>query len=88
MRSLFPYSTPYLTPSSGPPGTGKTSTIAAVLAHWQSEQKGAWVVAHSNVGVKNIAETLQKRGVDFKLIVSHEFYFEWYVYRHTTQLLY
>ena len=63
----------------GPPGTGKTTTIAAALEYWEDRDQPAWVVAHSNVGVKNIAETLAKRGIDFKLIVSHEFYFEWYV---------
>jgi hypothetical protein len=29
------------------------------------------------VGVKNIAEKLFEKGVDFRLIVSQEFYFEW-----------
>ena len=37
-----------------------------------------WVVAQSNVGVKNIAEKFFERGIDFKLIVSKEFYVEWY----------
>jgi hypothetical protein len=40
-----------------------------------------WIVTHSNVAVKNIAETLCKKGVDFKLLVSKEFYDEWYVLR-------
>ncbi|KAI0737252.1 P-loop containing nucleoside triphosphate hydrolase protein [Daedaleopsis nitida] len=62
----------------GPPGTGKTSTIAVALEYWQSERDPAWVIAHSNVGVQNIAETLFKRGVDFKIIVSKEFHCEWH----------
>ncbi|KAI0712807.1 P-loop containing nucleoside triphosphate hydrolase protein [Cerioporus squamosus] len=62
----------------GPPGTGKTSTIAAALEHWQSSRQPAWVVAHSNVGVQNIAESLYKREIDFKLVVSKEFHFEWH----------
>lgn len=36
------------------------------------------VVAHSNVGVQNIAKSLFTKGIDFKLIVSQEFHFEWY----------
>ncbi|KAH9925853.1 P-loop containing nucleoside triphosphate hydrolase protein [Epithele typhae] len=62
----------------GPPGTGKTTTIAAALTYWEKNRSSAWVIAHSNVGVKNIAETLCRRGVDFKLIVSHEFHFDWH----------
>ncbi|KAI0697439.1 P-loop containing nucleoside triphosphate hydrolase protein [Cytidiella melzeri] len=63
----------------GPPGTGKTTTIAAAVDHWVSEGGPAWVVAQSNVGVKNIARSLVSKGVtDFKLIVSKEFYVEWH----------
>ncbi|KAJ2974699.1 hypothetical protein NUW54_g11853 [Trametes sanguinea] len=62
----------------GPPGTGKTSTIAAALNLWEQENSPAWVIAQSNVGVKNIARTLIKRDIDFKLIVSKEFYVEWH----------
>jgi len=40
-------------------------------------QLPVWIVAHSNVAVKNIAETLFKKEVDFKLLVSKEFYEEW-----------
>jgi hypothetical protein len=62
---------------TGPPGTGKTTTIAAAAAIWVSRKLPCWIIAQSNVGVKNIAETLFKRGVDFRLIVSQEFLFEW-----------
>jgi regulator of nonsense transcripts 1 len=61
----------------GPPGTGKTTTIAAACTIWDQLQLPVWVVAHSNVAVKNIAETLSKRRVKFKLLVSKEFYEEW-----------
>ena len=61
----------------GPPGTGKTSTIAAALEYYATHREPAWVVAHSNVGVKNIAESLVKRKIDFKVIVSQDFYYEW-----------
>ncbi|OJT07637.1 ATP-dependent helicase upf1 [Trametes pubescens] len=62
----------------GPPGSGKTSTIAAGLKHFQECQQTVWVVAQSNVGVKNIARSIIKREIDFKLIVSMEFHFEWH----------
>ncbi|PIL32976.1 hypothetical protein GSI_05094 [Ganoderma sinense ZZ0214-1] len=62
----------------GPPGTGKTSTIAVALDHWGKHRKPAWVIAHSNVGVKNIAESLVKRKIDFKIVVSQDFYYEWH----------
>ena len=62
---------------SGPPGTGKTTTIAAALEECQS----AWVIAQSNVAVKNIARALakDKYNINFKVIVSKEFYVEWLV---------
>ena len=62
----------------GPPGTGKTSTISAAVKIWDNDNVPVWIVAQSNVAVKNIAESLLKRSVDFKLIVSKEFYVEWY----------
>lgn len=63
----------------GPPGTGKTSTISVAIREWQAQHQTVWAVAQSNVGVKNIAESLAKHEVPFKLIVSKEFYYEWYV---------
>ncbi|KAI0800445.1 hypothetical protein C8Q74DRAFT_414277 [Fomes fomentarius] len=62
----------------GPPGTGKTSTIATALSYWQTHGEPAWVIAHSNVGVQNIAASLYEKGIDFRLIVSKEFHFEWH----------
>ena len=61
----------------GPPGTGKTQTICAAASIWDSQSIPAWIVAHSNVAVLNIAEVLHERQVDFKLLVSKEFHFEW-----------
>ena len=62
---------------SGPPGTGKTTTIAAAASIWESHKRPCWVIAQSNVGVKNIAEKLFKVGVKFRLLVSQEFLFQW-----------
>ncbi|KAJ3740673.1 P-loop containing nucleoside triphosphate hydrolase protein [Lentinula detonsa] len=63
----------------GPPGTGKTTTISAAAEIWSKlHALSVWIIGHSNVSVKNIAEKLLKREVDFKLIVSKEFYVEWH----------
>ncbi|KAJ6623278.1 P-loop containing nucleoside triphosphate hydrolase protein [Mycena sp. CBHHK59/15] len=62
----------------GPPGTGKTKTIAAAAAVWEAQMRPVWIVAQSNVAVKNIAEKLFKEGINFKVLVSKEFYFEWH----------
>ena len=62
---------------TGPPGTGKTTTIAAAAAIWEYRKRPCWIIAQSNVGVKNIAEKLFQKEVDFMLIVSQDFYFEW-----------
>ncbi|KAI0090550.1 P-loop containing nucleoside triphosphate hydrolase protein [Irpex rosettiformis] len=63
----------------GPPGTGKTSTIAAATDYWITQGESAWIIAQSNVGVKNIARSFVDKGItDFKIIVSKEFYVEWH----------
>jgi len=46
----------------GPPGTGKTSTIAAAVIILAEVGEPAWIVAQSNVGIKNVAVALQKAG--------------------------
>ncbi|PCH42406.1 nucleoside triphosphate hydrolase protein [Wolfiporia cocos MD-104 SS10] len=72
----------------GPPGTGKTTVIAAVvmaLAPTLTDKEGIWLVAHSNVAVKNIAEKLARVGfLDFKLLVSEDFHYEWHEHLYTT----
>jgi hypothetical protein len=54
--------------------------IAAVVQSKVAEHPSntVWVVAHSNVAVKNVAEKLVESGFsDFKLLVSMDFHFEW-----------
>jgi len=69
----------------GPPGTGKTSVIAAFVQYAIEEGvHGIWLVAHSNVAVKNIAEKLMDVGFfDWKLLVSKEFHFQWHEHIYT-----
>ncbi|KAG2038451.1 P-loop containing nucleoside triphosphate hydrolase protein [Suillus americanus] len=58
----------------GPPGTGKTTVIAASvdsIVRTGHKDRTVWLVAQSNVAVKNIAEKLDKVGFhEFKLMVS------------------
>jgi hypothetical protein len=79
LLSLFQFPRRLTPDFSGPPGTGKTTTIAAAASIWVDYRSPCWIVAQSNVGVKNIAEKLFQKGVKFKLIVSKDFHFEWYV---------
>lgn len=69
----------------GPPGTGKTTVIAACVLNAIKNPssvayQGVWLVAQSNVAVKNIAEKLAAiEFLDFKLLVSQDFHFDWSV---------
>ena len=54
--------------------------IAAVVQSKVAEDDTStvWVIAHSNVAVKNIAEKLADSGFeDFKLLVSKDFHYDW-----------
>ncbi|KAI9461671.1 P-loop containing nucleoside triphosphate hydrolase protein [Lactarius psammicola] len=64
----------------GPPGTGKTTVIASYVDNAiRDGRSGIWLMAHSNVAVKNIAEKLYKLGfIRFKLLVSQGFHHEWH----------
>ncbi|PAV16516.1 atp-dependent helicase nam7 [Pyrrhoderma noxium] len=72
----------------GPPGTGKTTAIAAFISSLlrqpsspSSPAKTIWVVAQSNVGVKNIADKLYKMNIpDWVLLVNSEFYQGWHAH--------
>lgn len=64
----------------GPPGTGKTTVIAESVQRIRSgdPSRSIYLIAQSNVAVKNIAEKLADVGFfDFRLLVSHEFHFDW-----------
>ena len=64
----------------GPPGTGKTTVIAAAVHSKIAEHSSntVWIVAHSNVAVKNVAEKLVDSGFfNFRLLVSRDFHYDW-----------
>lgn len=63
----------------GPPGTGKTSVIAFYVQMARAlHNGGTWLVAQSNVAVKNIAEKLMKVGFhDYRLLVADGFKKGW-----------
>ncbi|KAG2145383.1 P-loop containing nucleoside triphosphate hydrolase protein [Suillus bovinus] len=69
-----------LTVIQGPPGTGKTTVIASfVQIALASGLSGIWLIAQSNVAVKNIAEKLARSGlINWKLLVSKDFFEEWH----------
>ncbi|KAI0833475.1 P-loop containing nucleoside triphosphate hydrolase protein [Trametes gibbosa] len=64
----------------GPPGSGKTSVIAAfVTSSVSAGGRGIWLVAQSNIAVKNIAEKLVDVGFEnWRLLVSQGFHFGWH----------
>ncbi|EMD31315.1 hypothetical protein CERSUDRAFT_100509 [Gelatoporia subvermispora B] len=68
-----------ITMIQGPPGTGKTTVIAAyVMSAIASGLGGIWLIAQSNVAVKNIAEKLADVGfLNWKLLVSRDFHEDW-----------
>lgn len=66
----------------GPPGTGKTTVIAESVQRIRAgdSRRTIYLVAQSNVAVKNIAEKLAVVGfLDFRLLITHEFHFDWWV---------
>ncbi|KAI0775212.1 P-loop containing nucleoside triphosphate hydrolase protein [Trametes elegans] len=64
----------------GPPGTGKTTVIAAfVVSAVAAGTRGIWLVAQSNIAVKNIAEKLADVGFNnWRLLVSKDFHLDWH----------
>lgn len=76
------YQNPLVQIVQGPPGSGKTTMIAAMV-QWLCKQSKdpIYLVTQSNTAVKNIAEKLENcKFRSYKLIVSHEFKTDWYVH--------
>ncbi|KIK63710.1 hypothetical protein GYMLUDRAFT_448451 [Collybiopsis luxurians FD-317 M1] len=74
----------------GPPGSGKTSVISRFveIATASNHFPGIWLVAQSNVAVKNIAEKLASIGfTNWRLLISKDFHYEWHehLYGHDIQ---
>ncbi|KAK0235956.1 P-loop containing nucleoside triphosphate hydrolase protein [Armillaria nabsnona] len=71
----------------GPPGTGKTTVISAAVTSVvasSDRDRTLWLVAHSNVAVKNIAEKLASIGfLGFKILVSRDFHYDWHEHLYT-----
>ncbi|KAK0485263.1 P-loop containing nucleoside triphosphate hydrolase protein [Armillaria novae-zelandiae] len=71
----------------GPPGTGKTTVISAAVTSVIAsgdQDRTLWLVAHSNVAVKNIAEKLASFGcLGFKILVSKDFHYGWHEHLYT-----
>jgi regulator of nonsense transcripts 1 len=62
----------------GPPGSGKTTVISAFIQVLSLRQKPVWVVAQSNVAVKNIVERLIRDGFSgYRLLISNDYYSGW-----------
>ncbi|KAJ3515427.1 hypothetical protein NLJ89_g1766 [Agrocybe chaxingu] len=73
----------------GPPGTGKTSVISTFVQFAVNlfDKKGIWLVAQSNVAVKNIAERLVKDGFEkWKLLVSRDFHYDWHEHLYAAEI--
>ncbi|CAA7266961.1 unnamed protein product [Cyclocybe aegerita] len=73
----------------GPPGTGKTSVISTFVQFAVNifNKKGIWLVAQSNVAVKNIAERLIKDGFEkWKLLVSKDFHYDWHEHLYAAEI--
>lgn len=49
----------------GPPGTGKTQTILNIIANLLLKGKTVLIVSNNNSAVDNVAEKLEKEGLDF-----------------------
>lgn len=81
-RIMSPLSKDFVCVVHGPPGTGKTTVIAAavqtLMANAATNGRSVWLMAQSNVAVKNIAEKLASvEFLDFKILVSFDFHFDW-----------
>jgi hypothetical protein len=53
------------------------AAVMSLIAH--DHERTVWIVAQSNVAVKNVAEKLASCAFhDYRLLVSKDFHFDWY----------
>ena len=86
-----------LTLTLGPPGTGKTTTIAAVAwalatrAPADDARRDVVVLTQQNVAALNVLKALVKAAqhgaADFKLVISKDYYHEWHEHEYDAALL-
>lgn len=74
------YQRPIVQVVQGPPGSGKTTMISAMVQWlYKQSKEPIYLVTQSNIAVKNIAEKLENTGFrNYKIIVAHEFKNEWF----------
>ena len=83
LRNAFAYRVSVI---KGPPGTGKTRTIAAIADVAQTGNRRVLIIAPSNSASRRILETLVKTGFEEAcLIVSENYFFEWHEEAYTGQ---
>ena len=76
-----------VTLAHGPPGTGKTRTVAAVAAALAAGGETVLVLAQQNVAALNVLRALRAAGCDgARLLVSAAYYVEWHAHEYEPQL--
>eukprot|EP01035_Chromulina_nebulosa_P006574 gene6574-8884_t len=64
---------------TGPPGTGKTRTIAAIAELATSWKRRVLIMAPANAASRRILESIEGTGFeDACLLVSQEYFYEWH----------
>lgn len=71
----------------GPPGTGKTTLIKAIAKTWEhlgETGETLLCVAHQNVAVRHMAESMVKEGISgVLLLISEDYYVDWHEEQYT-----
>lgn len=72
----------------GPPGTGKTTLIKAIAKAWDhlgDSGETLLCVAHQNVAVRHMAESMVKEGIPgVLLLISEDYYVDWHEEQYTS----